>query len=415
MLNLPMLSRVEHSDTGVMPALNPQNQRAGVSTAQALRFDVIVDRAQFDALEVDWSALFAESGHSHQLFQSFNWNWHWCNHYLDTDNASVLSIVTARRNGHLVMVWPLVRQRRAGMTVLSWMGDPVTQYGDVLVEQGPGKTQLLEQGWAYVSTQLGADYIYMRKVRADAEVAPILAAASARTTAHNEAPYLDLTTAADFETYQKRFSKRSLRTRRRKHNRLNERGSLSFSQHTGGENARAIAIQAIQMKWVWLKKLALYSRAFDDRRIQAFFADIAEEADRPAGSRVSVLYSADAVAAIEISLICKGRAALHVIAYEMDFEQQSPGTLQLEASFERAFDQGLDTYDLLAPTSRYKQEWSTNSIAVNDHAVALSLRGRAYVDLYLCGLREGSKQILESLPAAIRRPLASVLKLLRRN
>lgn len=412
MLNLSMLSRVEHSDTDVMRAHRPQNQRAGSSMAQPLKFDLITERAQFDALETDWTALFAESGHSHQLFQSFNWNWHWCNHYLDKNSAHALSIVTARRNGHLVMVWPLVRERRIGMTVLSWMGDPVTQYGDVLVTQGPGKANLLEQGWAYVSTQLGADYIYLRKVRADAEIAPILAAAKARTTARNEAPYLDLTRDGDFETYQQRFSKKTRRTRRRKFRRLNDRGTISFKQHDGGADARAIATKAIEMKWAWLKQVGLFSRAFADTRILDFFAKVSGGNDHPAGCRVSVLYSAHNVAAIEISLICKGRAAMHVIVYEPDFEQQSPGTLQLEESFKHAFDEGLKTYDLLAPTSRYKKEWSTGSIAVNDHAAALSLRGRAYVDLYLCGLREGAKQLLESLPAAIRRPLASALKLL---
>lgn len=413
MLNLRTLSRIEGVDTGVTRPSRPHAGAPGMPAGQRLSFELITERSHFDALECDWNALFAESGHSHQLFQSFNWNWHWCNHYLDTDSALTLSIVTARRNGHLVMVWPLVRERRAGMTVLSWMGDPVTQYGDVVVEQGPGKADLLAQGWTYVTKHIGADYIYLRKLRADAEIAPILAAANARTTARSEAPYLDLTADVDFETYQQRFSKKTRRTRRRKHRRLNDRGSLSFAQYDGGADARSIAIQAIQMKWVWLKKLALYSRAFDDERIRDFFADVAEGADHPAGSRVSVLYSADDVAAIELSLICKGRAALHVIVYELDFEQQSPGTLQLEESFKHAFDQGLQTYDLLAPTSRYKKEWSTGSIAVNDHAVPLSLRGRTYVDLYLCGLREGAKHIMDTLPPAVRRPAASTLKMLR--
>ena len=57
-----------------------------------------------------------------------------------------LAIVTARRNGSLVMVWPLVLERSNGLSTLSWMGDPVSQYGDVLVDDLADATDVLRQG-----------------------------------------------------------------------------------------------------------------------------------------------------------------------------------------------------------------------------------------------------------------------------
>ncbi len=78
----------------------------------------VSDRAGFDALEAEWNALFERAGRSTQLFQRFNWLWHWCNHYLADPQApgrgSRLAIVTARREGRLVMVWPLVSERAGG-------------------------------------------------------------------------------------------------------------------------------------------------------------------------------------------------------------------------------------------------------------------------------------------------------------
>ena len=55
-----------------------------------------------------------------QVFQTFNWNWHWANHYLGSSEGGItgveLAIVTGRREGKLVMVWPLVTERVRGIT-----------------------------------------------------------------------------------------------------------------------------------------------------------------------------------------------------------------------------------------------------------------------------------------------------------
>src|SRR5262245_20127785 len=82
------------------------------SSAPACDLALVSDRSAFDALEAQWNALFERSGRDTQLFQSFNWLWHWCNHYLTNDSQGArLAIVTGRRSGRLVMVWPLVIER----------------------------------------------------------------------------------------------------------------------------------------------------------------------------------------------------------------------------------------------------------------------------------------------------------------
>src|SRR5262249_12099809 len=100
-------------------------------------FALIADRAQFAALEPEWNELFARAGRPHQLFQAYDWLRHWADHYLD--DRTRLSIVVVRQGGRLVMVWPLVAIQRAGLTRLCWMGEPVGQYGDALVEDGPAR------------------------------------------------------------------------------------------------------------------------------------------------------------------------------------------------------------------------------------------------------------------------------------
>ena len=101
-----------------------------------LDFDVICDLEAFLQLEADWTKLFREHGQSQQMFQTFDWVAAWSRDYLGPVNAaaqSTLHIVTARQAGELVLVMPLIRTCVHGQCRIEWLGHPVSQYGDVLV------------------------------------------------------------------------------------------------------------------------------------------------------------------------------------------------------------------------------------------------------------------------------------------
>jgi CelD/BcsL family acetyltransferase involved in cellulose biosynthesis len=135
---------------------------------------------------------------------------HWANHFLDGDSTT-LSIVTGWQQGRLVMVWPLVTMRVARLRQISWMGEPISQYGDVLVENGPGAFDLLRQGWAYVLS-LRPDVINLRKARSDAVIAPLLAETGMTLTGVSAAPYVELRKAADLPFTSDVAQQRNART-----------------------------------------------------------------------------------------------------------------------------------------------------------------------------------------------------------
>ena len=113
----------------------PEAVSRALASESSCDISVIRDRAGFDALEVEWTALFERVGRPEQLFQTFEWLSCWADHFLDA--ADSLRIVVGRREGRLVMVWPLVETRGPlGFTKLAWMGEPVGQYGDALIEPG---------------------------------------------------------------------------------------------------------------------------------------------------------------------------------------------------------------------------------------------------------------------------------------
>lgn len=372
------------------------------SDAVATEFAVVSDRASFDALEAEWSDLFARAGRPEQAFQSFNWLWHWANHYLSRRGAT-LAVVTARRNGRLVLIWPLVRERHAGLVTLAWMGAPVSQYGDVLIDHVEDAADLVVASWRYVSAALAPDLVVLRKVRADAAIAPFLAGLGATVTDRQQAPYLDLASAPDFAAYEARYPAKARKNRRRQQRRLEERGAAGFETHAGGAPARDLALRALELKRAWLSERGLVSPALSDERMSRFIADVADGASHPTGCRVSALKSAGEPAAIEIAFACNGRLLVHVIVYALKFAKTGAGNLLVEECVRQAKRERFERFDLLAPGDAYKMEWADGAVAVDDVAIALTRAGRYYRAIYLDIIRGRLKAAVGMLPTGVRR------------
>lgn len=408
---LELFSRVlaeEQREARMQDSGAARNGTRGWRSAASCKLSLVTDRAGFNALESEWNRLFERAGSSIHMFQSFNWNWHWCNHYLAATHGKgpTLAIVVGRRDGRVVMIWPLVTERVMGLKQLSWMGAPVSQYGDVLVENVADRQQLLEDAWAFIARELKPDVVKLRKVREDASIATLLTAVGAVSTEHQIAPFLELSSAQDFASYEQRYSAQSRRNRKRLMRRLEEKGEVSFEELSGGTAAKALATTAIDMKQIWLKARGLVSPAFADSRFRDFFADVAEAGEHATDCRVSALRIDGAPVAIEIAVGCKGRRALHVIVHDLTFEKSGVGVLLLEQCIRDAFRGGYECYDLLAPGADYKSAWADGAVDVADRSVGLSVAGQLYSSVYLGFVRRHAKGLIARLPLVLRRMIA---------
>lgn len=377
-------------------------------------FELITTRAAFDALEGAWTGLFARAGTSAQVFQTFNWNWHWANHYLASSPGGIpglnLCTLTGWRDGKLVMVWPLVSERVRGITQIFWMGEPVSQYGDVLIDDMPDAMAIMRAGWAYLRTHAAADIMRLRRVREDARVAPLMREIGAQGSNPQIAPCLDLASAKTFEACEQRFTPKSRRNRRRYMRRLEDQGGVRFERLHGGSMARVCAQTAIDLKSAWLASRGLVSHAISDARMRRFFADAAEAASHPAGCIVSRLMSNGKTAALDVSFACKGRLVVHVIVFDLAFEKAGVGALLMERCIRDAFNEDIAVYDLMAPGDDYKLDWTDGSAGVNDWTLPFSLKGRAYARIYLDTLRGRLKSAMAAIPKPLRQRLTSVLR-----
>ncbi len=388
--------------------LEPQIMRANPAHAAGTVFELIRTRAGFDALESEWNALFARAGRSEQMFMTFNWLWHWANHYLDR-NAE-LAIVSGRRNGQLLLLWPLMVERPAGLRQLAFLGAPVSQYGDALVDTGLDRTDVLDRSWHFIIANLKPDLVRLAKVRVDAVIAPLLAAKGFRITAQEEAPYASLAAVPSYAAFDERFSPKLRKNRRRQLRRLEERGPIVVEHLSGGQPARDAVRLAMTLKRAWLNERGLVSKAFADERIDTFFADASSSVARPCGVAISELRTNGECADLSISVTCKGRQAIHILSYALKFEKFGAGNHHLEVAMQRAFEDGVAVYDFLAPRHAYKMEWADGVVAVNDQVLALSPLGNIYADLYLAKVRESLKSLLKRLPLRLRRLIGGARK-----
>lgn len=406
--------------TGLYPERASRSRRQGArsdETAQVdletatdkvcgLDLEVARDLAAFEALESDWNSLFERAGQSHQLFQTYNWNWHWCQSYLEpdgTDNDLKLSVVVGRRDGRAVMIWPLITNQHLGVRYVCWMGAPVSQYSDVIIEDAPEKMDWMNAGWRFICSELAGDMVCIPKVREDSVLCALLRELGIRPDQETEAPYADLEKAGTFEVYASRFSSRQRKNRRRQRRRLAEHGEISFEVLKKGPAAAAAAQQAIDMKRLWLERQAFVSKAFSDRRIDDFFSSALASGERPAGCEVGVLKVGDETAAIEIGVACKGRVASHICVYSLDqkFVQSGAGGIVTEDTIRHCLDADVDTFDLMAPADPYKYEWTDSAVKVCDYALPLTSRGHAYAAFGACTY--AAKAAFETVPQRLRR------------
>ncbi len=318
--------------------------------------EIITGVCGFETLEQAWTDLFDRAGRSTQLFQSYAWLKLWIKHY--PSEFDELVIVAGWRGDALAMVWPLVKKRAFGLTSLSWMGEPVSLYGDALVETGPGKDELLRQGWARI-VALDVDVVKLFRVRADAAVAPLLATVAARRMTSTVSPWLDLASAPDFATYEKRYRTKARSERRRRMRRLEDRhGKIVFKHYDQGEEISKIIRIAMAQKRTWARSKRIDAKAILDPRFENFFIDVARSGNEEVRVRASVMQCEDVALGVDISLLCGDWVFAHVISTHRAFANQHVGELLAENLFRTACEGGFSRYDLSLHATPFKMKWA---------------------------------------------------------
>lgn len=398
---MTLVTRIDLAVTDATPTC-PVDMDAGLAAAS---IDILEGREAFLALRAEWDTLFIRAAEPHQVFQSHVVLRHWVDHYLDKP-CRVL-IVTARRQGRLIMVWPLLARRRFGVETVGFMGGPIAQFGDILVEQGGDQEALIAAGWAALRAR-GVDLFEARKARADSVLVPCGLFAGARETDRQEAPYAKLAGRVGPDGGPGgAYSARERSNYRRRLRRLGERGDFSLETVPPSRQAAELALSAIAMKQTALRRHSIVAPTISDPRFAAFFGALAADEAHGSPLRVAIIRCAGEPIGIDLAFDCKGATFGHVLATHPDHERGGIGGLLVHHSFACATARGSATFDMLAPADPYKRDHSDGVTTVSDYLLPLTLKGCAATLFSPHPWRPLLKSAMRTLPPPVVRRLAS--------
>ena len=369
--------------------------------------EVIDNLDALDQIASEWRTLEAKAPASATVFQSFAWCRAWIERYVQLKPIASFKVVTAREDGVLQLVWPLTIYRKHGMNEGRWLGEPMTQYGDVLMAADAPQSAL-KKAWQFLEQKAGVDFLNLRKIKLDASVRRLEAFQQMVPVRREESVLVDLYGLQSIEEFNARTKSKVRRERGRKRRRLGELGDISFEVLETGPRAIATVKDAIAFKEQWLNERGLTSEAALIGDPFAVLADMAA-GNRDAGLVVSRLCVDNEPASIEVGFRWNGGYYAYLGAFNPKLEKYGPGAVQMEDTIAWCISEGLAFYDLFAPADRYKLEWGDDRIPVFDIARACSLRGWMYSEFYLRTVRPMLKDVYTNLPIGARQWVAQTL------
>jgi CelD/BcsL family acetyltransferase involved in cellulose biosynthesis len=336
----------------------------------------------------------------------------WCRHIMAcairAQQPLSTRIVCAWAGGRLVGVWPLKLERVMGVRLLTDLTDPFGQYGDCVVDGRLESGPIVEAMLAAIEAYGDCDALLIRKVRADAVLAPVLKARGARINATDAAPSLALATFSSLDDIRATLSTKRRRNMRNWRNRLTRLGQVTHEVKSSGAAAQAIINQSLDLRIKQMGEQGATSRAF---RSDLFAPIVANLVDTEA-SDLDVLAMAlkldGSNVAAQFGFVHNRRYYCYMVGRDGRYDEMSPGILHMEEALNACVEEGLLIADFLAPAVAYKQTFADHQTPIADHALALTLRGRMLVDVWQQRLRPFAKSVLDRMPVGMRRRLTPV-------
>lgn len=378
----------------------------GAADEAEFRFDVVRDLAGLDDVKEAWERLADRSAAPQQGFQAFAWMRSWTAHY--AEEGSELHVLLGYRGDELALVWPLGARKTLGLRVLEFLGEPLSQYHDVLIDADADAGALLASALRRLESP-PYDVLALRRVRADSRLAALLIEAGAHVDRHETAPFIDFAGAATFEEFEKGLPSKARASRSRRMRRIRELGEIAFETCASPARADELIKTAMAFKREWALKDGRYAPAMFDPRFERCFRDAARASQPNASLRVFAMLCNGRPIGVEISYAYKGRLFAHVLAPDPHYAKYGLGNALADATIQTAFAQGYQTYDLLAPADPYKAAWTNAGVEVLDFTLTASRRG-ALLQILAFG---PGRRLLRA--AAKRAPPALARFLLRRK
>lgn len=209
-----------------------------------LRIEIAETLESVDALAGEWAALEAQTPEA-TGFQSYAWCRAWLQ-AVGVTRGCRPRVVTVWDDRRLVMLWPLQIEAAFGATIVRWIGEPMTQYGDALAGPGDDRAYWRDAVDAEFSRWNDVDLFAFTRLRADGVVAATTTA-SLNGDGFMAAPFVDLEfPVKPARRHRKRFERRARL--------LATFGPVRFAEVIDPAERARLARSAIAIKLGWLRR-----------------------------------------------------------------------------------------------------------------------------------------------------------------
>jgi CelD/BcsL family acetyltransferase involved in cellulose biosynthesis len=260
-------------------------------------------------------------------------------------------------------LWPIQTTRFPFVTIARWIGEPITQYGDILAEEGHARFRWRKAAEQVILRWSDVDLFMFALLRADG-----VFVRSGRTsdngTKFHVAPYVDLQGSLSPPHRHKSLERRARQ--------LAKLGEIRFSEITEPDQREEMTRLAIAMKLSWLRSQRLLSMALSNLTVTHFLIDLA----RTGYLRIHCVWVNNRVAAIELGF----GGAIHrslLGCFDLEFAEGSPGHTLTSRLIHRLRTEGAAGLDLLWPADGYKFNFATGATPIGAQVIPMTLRGRA--------------------------------------
>ncbi|CAJ0864734.1 hypothetical protein AMST5_01702 [freshwater sediment metagenome] len=306
-----------------------------------------------EALGPEWSALESRTPEA-TGFQSFPWCFTW----LRVSRAGAAPrIVCVREEERLVFLLPLQIERRFGVAIALWVGEPMTQYGDALALPGERRAHWRALAEAEMARWRDVDLVALTRLRADGVLAEGASEGEALA-----APYANLVG----------WKPRRRKSVERRARRLEALGTLSLVEAETPDRRETLARHGVTLKRAWLRSKGFYSAGLSHPDSGDFIAALA----RDGFLRVNALTVGDEVAALDLGFQGGGAYRSLLGCFDLRFAGGSPGQALTGRLIARYASEGLTAYDMLLPADPYKLEWSTGEVRIGARFLPTNVKGR---------------------------------------
>jgi CelD/BcsL family acetyltransferase involved in cellulose biosynthesis len=392
--------------------LTSLNAIAGDRSDSAFDFqiDTICDLEGMYGLERSWRTLENKCEKPFTYFQTFDWCVAWFHIFgaeHSTQNKPQARVFTARRDGELVLLWPLmVDQGPLGLSCLTTLSMPHAQYSNVVLTPDQAGREALSQCWQHIKSQSGIDAIDLPKIPVGTALADTVLTDEERDAPSDASAIMDLTLFEDWEHYVSSLSRNLRKGRNRRRRKLESLGPLSVSVHASGtEDFQRIVALSIEMKRDWLAENGKVSRALSKPGNVAFFSSLPTDGRDQCRVLAFELRQNDKMIAAEFGFEHNGHYISYLGAFDWSLRDYSPGKVQIEMMLKWCMENAVKSFDLLGNATAYKSGWSNVDMPLADHQTGLTLLGSAHSKLWAKHLRPALKSTMESVPTDTRRKL----------